>query len=271
MSVHFSKALLMSGADYPLTDHITLHHPSIGEILDINQSPCPDSVYWSYVQILLADPYSNMVMLDDLGKNYLETSPYEVFLLHWNKCKTDYRNNPAIYDAYGIHPTQIIQKALRFFICGEHTFEAGAYADKSICLYDADNPACQINEEIFQYLCEWVKAVNKIDDSRRIKPADENARRILIEDMRDEIKKAKRRQTKNADNSDYFGNILSAVCFCGNGTINPFRLKDCKIYWINEALSISNKKSGADHLLDGIYHGAISAKDVNKKELDWLQ
>ena len=43
------------------------------------------------------------------------------------------------------------------------------------------------------------------------------------------------------------------------------------IYWLNESLSISNKKSNADHLLDGIYHGTISSKDINKKELDWTR
>ena len=90
--------------------------------------------------------------------------------------------------------------------------------------------------------------------------------------MRDEIKKAKKRKKKKSDDdSDYFGNIMSADCFCGNGSITPFNINDCKIYWLNESLSITNKKSNADHLLDGIYHGTISSKDVNKKELDWTK
>ena len=65
MSIKFSKALLMSGNDYKLTSSITLHHPTIKDILSINNSPSPDDMYWIYVQILLADPYANMVMLDD--------------------------------------------------------------------------------------------------------------------------------------------------------------------------------------------------------------
>lgn len=272
MSIKFSKALLMSGEDYQLTNSITLHHPTVKEIMSINKSPTPDYYYWTYVQILLSDPYSNMVMLDDMGKNYLEVSPYEVFVLQWNNCVENYKANKETYDFYGFNPLDDILNALKFFISGEHNFAKGNYEDGSVGFYDINDQTCQINKEIFEYIYEWVKSINKIDYSNRIKPADENARRILIEDMRDEIKKAKKRKKKKSDDdSDYFGNIMSADCFCGNGSITPFNINDCKIYWLNESLSISNKKSNADHLLDGIYHGTISSKDINKKELDWTR
>ncbi len=267
MNIKFSKALLMSGEDYELTSSITLHHPTVREIISINNSPTPDYFYWTYIQILLSDPYSNMVMLDDIGKNYLEVSPYEVFILQWDNCVNQYKENKKMYDVYGINPLDNILKALGFFIQGAHNFTKGNYEDGTTCFYDIDNPMCQINKEIYEYLYEWVKAINKIDDSNRIKPADENARQILIEDMRNEIKKAKKKRTD--DNSDYLGNIMSADCFCGNGAITPFNMNDCKIYWLNESLSITNKKANADHLLDGIYHGTISSKDINKKELNW--
>lgn len=272
MSIKFSKALLMSGEDFRLTNSITLHHPTVKEILSINKSPTPDYFYWTYVQILLSDPYSNMVMLDDLGKNYLEVTPYEVFLFQWEDCEKNYLENKQTYDAYGINPIDNILDSLNFFLCEEHKFTKGNYEDGSVGFYDINNPSCQINKEIFEYIYEWVKAINKIDYSNRIKPADENARRILIEDMRDEIKKAqKRKKKKSDDDSDYFGNIMSADCFCGNGSITPFNINDCKIYWLNESMSITSKKSNADHILDGIYHGTISSKDINKKELDWTK
>lgn len=270
MSIKFSKALLMHGEDYQLTDSITLHHPTVGEILSIDQSPTPERTYWSYVNILLADPYLNMVMLDDMGKNYLETSPYEVFILQWDNFEKDYQENKASYDAYGMNPSQTIIGAFQFFINGGCCFQKGIYENGDVCFYDKNNPSCQINKEVFECIYEWVKSINKIDYSNRIKPADENARRVLIEDMRDEMKKAKKRKKRQDDDSDYFGNIMSAVSFCGNGAITPFNMKDCKIYWLNEALSISIKKSNAGHLLDGIYHGTISSKDIKKKELDWI-
>lgn len=271
MSIMFSKALLMHGKDYPLTDHITLHHPTIDEILSIDNTSSPDNTYLQYVQIIMSDPYTNMVMLDDMGKNYLEVTPFEVFLLQWDACVQSYMANKELYDVYHIHPLQNILNALQFFINEEHYFLKGKYDNNQVCLYDAENPSCQITKEIFEYIYEWVKSINKFDYSDRINPADENARRILIDDMRDEMKKAKKRKKKKNDNQDYIGNLMSAVSFCGNGSITPFNIRKCKIYWLNEALSISGKKSNADHILDGMYHGTISSKDVNKKELDWMK
>ena len=271
MNTKFSKAFLMSGKDFELTSSITLHHPTIGEVLLINKSVSPDDIYWIYIQILLADPYANMVMLDDMGKNYLEVSPYEVFTLQWDNCSKNYLENKAVYDTYGMNPLDDILNALQFFMDKKHRFVKGKYKDGTVFFYDVDDQSCQINKDIFEYIYEWVKSINNIDYSDRINPADENARRVLIEDMRDEIKKRKRRKKKSEDNSDYFGNIMSAVSFCGNGSITPFNINDCKIYWLNESFSINNKKNHADHILDGMYHGTISSKDINKKDLDWIK
>lgn len=272
MNTKFSKAFLMSGKDFELTPSITLHHPTIEEILAINKSPSPDSLYWTYVQILLADPYINMVMLDDMGKNYLETSPYEVFTLQWDNCQKDYQENKSMYDTYGyLSPLDNIVQAINFFIKEKHHFTKGVNDKGSIYFYDPDNPSFYITQAIFDYLYEWVKSINNIDYSDRIRPADENARRVLIEDMRDEIKKRKRRKKKLDNDPNFFGNLMSAVSFCGNGSITPFNINSCKIYWLNESLSINNRKTHADHILDGIYHGIISSKDISKKELDWIK
>lgn len=263
MNIKFSKAFLMSGKDFELTPSITLHHPTIEEILSINKSPIPDYFYWTYVHLLLADPYANMVMLDDMGINYLDVSPYEVFALQWEHYKTS-------HDTYGIQPLQTILEAISFFIKEKHCFKKGVYEDGVVCFYDVNNPACQINEELFGYLHEWVRAINKIEDSDRIKPADENARRVLIDDMRDAQKKAGKRKKKQKDHSDYLGSLMSAISFCGSGSLTPFQLGGCKLYWLHEALSISSRKNYADHLLDGIYHGTISSKDIHTKEMDWI-
>ena len=163
-----------------------------------------------------------------------------------------------------------IINAIRFFIVEDNNFIKGTYNDGSVCFYNPENPSCQINQDVFECMHEWVKAINRVDYTDRINPADENARRILIEDTRAEIKKKKRKNKKDKENFDYLGNLMSAASFCGNGAINPYNINGCKLYWINESLSINNKKSNADHILDGIYHGAISSKDINKKELDWI-
>lgn len=271
MSSHFNKSFLMSGKDYKLTKNITLHHPTIEEILELNDGTSSDSIYWEYVQILMCDPYSYMVMLDDMGKNFMETSSFDVFILQWKNAIENYTINKKEFDKYHFHPLDIVNKALSFFIVEEHQFILGKYDDGEPCLYDKNNSGCQINKEIFEYIYDWLKCLNKIDYGKRIKPADENARRILIEDTRDEIKKEKKKKKKDED-FDYIGSLMSSVSFGGNGVINPFNLMDCKIYWLFESISVGDKKSYANHILDGIYHGTISSKDIaDKSTLDWTK
>lgn len=260
----------MSGDEFKLTSSITLVHPSIRDILSINSSSFPDYTYWVYVQIIMSDPYSNMVMLDDLGKNYMELTPYDVFILQWDDYEKKYTENKELYDSVGTHPLTEIIKALQFFIKGKHVIHKSFYQDGTICFCDTNDEKFQIDRDTYNYIYEWVKSINKIDYSDRINPADENARKILIEDMRAEIKKAKKRTKKTDTNFDYFGNLMSAVEFCGNGAITPFNVKDCKIYWLNECLAINGKKANAEHLLDAIYHGTINSKDISKTELNWI-
>lgn len=253
MSAKINKAWIMSGEHFPLTKHITLRHPTVWDMLSINNGILCEELYFSYVQLLLCDPYTNMVMLDDMGLNYLSLSPFDVFILQWK----------------AEHHSQLLLPALNFFLMGNFDFTLSKYESGEPCLSDKNNPACQINREIFEYLHAWLKSIHQIDTKNHIKPADENARRILIEDTRDAIKKAHRKKKGTDDTNSYIGSLMSAVAFGGNGVITPFNIRECKLFWIFEAFRVENKKLNAGHLLDGIYHGTISSKDINKQELDW--
>ena len=263
----------MSGRDFKLTPSITLHHPTVEEIMGLNDSSRPDDMYFFYINTVLSDPYANMVALDDMGKNYLEETPFDVLVITWQKINDEYIKQKDWFEANGVAPTNPINVALNFFIQEEHNFVLGKYEDGSPCIYDINDHQCQINSEIYDYIYEWVKGINKIQFQDRIKPADENARLILIEDMRDEIKKAsrKKKKNKNKDDEDSFGGLLEGVSFGGNGCITPFNLMDSKIYWIHAAFNIDSKKSHTSHLLDGMYHGIISSKDIKNEELDWTK
>lgn len=263
MNISFDKVIIMSGNDFKLNGDITLHHPSINDILSLNNGYHSEYIYWKYVQTLMCDPYLDMVMLDDMGLNFMETTPFEVFILKWKAYKNDNdKNNETI------NP---ILQALSFFMIESYDWELYQYQDGSPCLYNPLNPNIQINEDIYNCIYEWIKSINKVDYSNRINPADENARRILIEDARDEMKKQKRKAKPMHDKeTEYLGSLMSAISFGGNGVITPFNIKECKVYWLFEAMTVNNKKSHSNHILDGIYHGTINSKDIVQKEIDWI-
>lgn len=260
MSIKFSKGFMMSGRDFKLTDSLTLHHPSVNDIYRINNGYMSEQLYWSYVSSLMCDPYTNMVMLDDMGRDFMKTSPFEILILTLqNKGKEDFENHIGL-----------MKKALELFLSEQHDFELAQYGDGNFCLLDRKNENCQINEPIFHCIYEWLLSVNKIDHSKKIKPADENARRILLEDARAEIRKAGRRKQKKDADTEFFGNLMSSICFGGNGSATPFNIMDYKIYWLLENQSVISRKQHSDNLFRGIYGGTISSKDIDKKDLDWM-
>lgn len=110
MNIHFEKSLLMSGDDYKLTPYLTLRNPTIREMRTINNGYESEQLYWNYVHFILSDPYSNMVFLDDIGKDFTKTSSFEVFMLHWNDS---------------------ILEALQFFTREKHPFVKSQYDDGS--------------------------------------------------------------------------------------------------------------------------------------------
>jgi len=261
----------MSGEDFRLTDNITLYHPIVEDIIKLNGGMKCELLYWNYIQTVMCNPYTNMVMLDDMGINFLDITPFEVFMLQWEKSEKDYIANKSQYNQMNVIPINYINQALNFFMKEKHTFVHGKYPNGDDCLYDINNTTCQINKNTFEYIYEWLKAIHKIDYSNQIKPADENARKILIEDIRDEIKRQKRRKEKPSDNIDYIGNLMSAIAFGGNGAITPFNIKKSKMFWLFDGYKVGTKKDHSTHILDGFYHGTIAKKDLKDVDLNWYE
>ena len=58
----------------PITDKIYVRIPTIGEILDHEQT------YYSIAYNLTSTPYQQMVRLDDMGIDYTEISEWELFM-----------------------------------------------------------------------------------------------------------------------------------------------------------------------------------------------
>ena len=78
------KSFLQSGFDLKITDTISCKHPTISEVLAIDEENLglhSEEQYYSMVNLFLTDPYSYMVYLDDLGIDYEKSNSFEVFVL----------------------------------------------------------------------------------------------------------------------------------------------------------------------------------------------
>ena len=62
------------GDEYKVNDKITIHQPTIGEIIDLNERE-----YWNLIYSLTAIPSDFKSELDDVGKDYMKVSDIEMF------------------------------------------------------------------------------------------------------------------------------------------------------------------------------------------------
>lgn len=269
--VKISRAFLESGRNLRLSDRIVVKHPSLEEILELGNGVCCETVYWSHVFTLLCDPYLDMVLLDDLGLDYENVTPFELFVIRWNQCLEDYQQNQASYDSLHYHPLDAIKQALRFFL-GEHDFDFAAREDGATVLVDRKYPEVyQIDRQIFQIIGAFLQMCNGLVFSDRIHPANENAKQVLIEDMRAQQKKAPKKRDSGTDADDLLGQKIAAVIHAGTGGITPFNFTQLKIYQLMDAYETQHKKDHYNQLMSAVYHGTLSWEHVNQNELDWAR
>lgn len=266
-----NDSFLSSGNDLVL-DNIIIKHPTVGEILNLNNGILSVRKYFQMVSLLICDPYDKMVDLDDNGINYQNVDNFDVFVFQWSNAISQYEEfNDDIKQIY--NPLLPIKEALCFFL-GNHNFDIRKI-DNDLCLVDLDsvkNNVCHycITREVYNIFSEFLNSINDINHSERINPNDESTRRMLIEDMRDELNRKSRNQ--NDDNKiidNYIGNMINKVSFGGNGGINIFNVNNLKIYQLISAYKTIMKKYNADHLYNGIYAGTINTKSISEKDLNW--
>lgn len=267
--IKFDRLFLESGLDLRLSPYVTVKHPKIADIL-MNQQNSED-IYWHYVSIVLSDPYQNMVLLhDEYGIDYEEVDSFDVFCLRWDMLDRHYRDEKEKYDAAGYHPLYEVAGALCFFL-GEHAFALRQDGDERK-LVDPDVPGYEIGRSDFNTMTAFIQLINGISHAGRINPADKNAKAFLIEQMRDEIKRAQRKRKRGwVDDSqmDTIGNMVSTVLHGGNGSLSPFNFMNASIYQIVSAYKLIYKKFHADHLLGGVYAGTVKSESINNTSMDW--
>ncbi len=249
-----SKTFLYSGADLDLGNGMVIRHPTAGDIAKLNNGFMTDWVYWSYVWTILSDPYDHMVFLDDLGLDYETQTPFDVFVLRWEHTDDHF----------------IMQMALSFFL-GEREFDVTTTADGVKVIYDKNDTAYAFTGDIFDVLHSFVEKMNCVERTDKINPGDPAAKRILIEDMREEQKRKARKasqRTEKSESFDLIGDGITKVVF-GPGCVSPLQAMDLHVYHIMQGAISSGKKQRVDAMLNGVYTGMLKADKMPPEDFSW--
>lgn len=274
----------------PITPQITLKIPTVGDILDNEQS------YYSLTSSLTSSPFSYMVQLDDMGIDYTTIDDWELFCMifcsfsnqivaYKTEIKKLYQKSQFLKENSNeynecIFQIQQIQQQIddigldivfdNFEITGEkdgRIIGFGKYKDKdeNEILY---NPATniQIDHLIHKNITDAIRKIN-LYEKVKSKPGNESAKKYLLEKER---KKQKRNVKK--EHESYLENMVIALVNTNEFPYNYESCMDLSIYNFNRSIKQIQHKISFDNTMIGVYAGTVdTSKIANKDCLSWIQ
>ncbi len=272
-----------------ITPEITLKIPTVGEVLDNEQS------YYSLTYALTASPFSYMVQLDDMGIDYTSIDDWQLFCLlfcrysnqiisYQNKIKDlkktlNYIKENTIEYIDCTYQIKLLEQNIydigidmvfdEFEMTAEKDGQLigfGIYQDKDgeEILY---NPATDVKIDRLIHM-DIADAIRKINLYEKIKskPGNESARKYLLEKER---KKQKRFAKKKQE--PYLEKLVIALVNTNEFPYDYDSCMDLSIYRFNQSFKQIQHKIAFDNTMIGVYAGTIdTSKLSNKNALSWV-
>lgn len=227
---------------------------------------CEDA-YLAYMFALLSDPYDHMVWLDDNGMDYEHVTAFQVFALRWLDAQKEYADHIVEYNTIGFRPDSIYREALCFFF-GEHKYTLCYEGSTGYVVFAADDPGWYMDERIFGIAVNFIQEINCIERSDKILPANASAKKILIEDQREEIKRRSKKK-RDTESPQQLASATTTVLFGDAGSISPFDLPRLSIYHLLSGATAINKRMVVHAMLNGIHTGMIKTDKMSAEALRW--
>ena len=283
------------GEDFVVSKHIVLHQATLNEICDYGERD-----YYSMIYNFTATPQSLKVQLWDMGIDYTEITPYQLFyqLLYkmYSQEKTSiifgdldfskfqlmqrkddesillYQEVP-VGDIYNLeyefvyHFSNLLD-ASRFVGCEvdeliEELSKNNRYND-----FIFDNVQFDpviIDEYTYNMIVDYICKSHFIERDLK-RPANNSTKMVLIEDARDEIER-----NKNKEYHSQLKNLISSMINSEGFKYNHDQVWDMKINAFMDSVKRIGKIKNADLLLQSGYSGfGVNLKEIDNKQLDWL-
>jgi hypothetical protein len=230
---------LLYKKSYPVTDRISIEIPTVGEILDDEDS------YYSMVSIITAAPCDMMVQLDDLGIDFTAINEYDLFLILFNLLRSQ--------------DTSMIFGDLDLTI-----FKTAINHQNDMVVLKNDENDIVIDRAIHGKICDAIRKIHHLEKSSR-KPANEAAKKFLIE--RERIKMNRRKgRVESSQLEDMIISLINTEQF----NYGFDGVQGLTIYQFTQSVHQIIKKIDFDNKMRAVYAGTIKASDLNQKDLNWL-
>ena len=239
-SIEADELKLYIGDDYVINDKIKVRQPTIREIAEFGERD-----FFSTLHTFCAIPSDMKAQLWDAGIDWMEIQDFDLFVM-LSQTLTPDRTKPLFgdLDFTKLKPYNHPNVEGEVILADK---ESGVLIDK------------MIHYRIVSYLRKAFNITPKVEKAK-----NEITKRILIEEDRRKIE-----QNKNRPFKSFLLPLISSVKV-KQGYTKDYVLAMGYVEFFDE-LNRLQVINNADHLLDGMYHGTVDIKKINKSELNWLR
>lgn len=195
--------------------------------------------------MLTSDPIDMMVPLDEAGIDFTTINDYDLFLLLFTALKE--QDTSMIFGD--------------FDLSGFNT--AINEQSEMVVLYD-ERRDIVIDRGIQNRIATCLREIHGIERNFKT-PANEEARRYMIERARIKARRHKRKETESQ-----LEPLIVAMVNTEQFHYGYAEVRDLSIYQFNRSVRQIINKVEYEHRMHGVYSGTISIKDLNPKDLDWV-
>jgi len=225
--------------EHKINEYISVKIPTLDEILD------NEDEYYGTIALIVSTPYDMMVQLDDINIDFTQINEWDLFCLLFNELQS--RDLSMIFGDLnlGDFKTAVNKQNGNIVLRNPKT---GAVIDRAI------------HGKISRFLRE-ILHLEKNDK----KPANEEAKKYMIERARKRLNRNKKRLEKS-QLEDYIIALVNTSEFPYDYT----SVRGLTIYQFYASLHQIVKKVKFDNLMIGCYAGTVNMKELDQNELNWI-
>lgn len=230
---------LLYKTSYEINDNFSIVIPTVGQILD-----CEDD-YYALVSIFTSMPIDMMVYLDDAGIDFSEIDDYQLFL--------------RLCQGLVVSDTSLLFNNISF-----ENFELQINQENGDVVFRDPNTGIMIDRGIYNAISSVLRKIHHMKKDRR-KPANEAAKKYMIERARAKMK----RESKRHKGSE-LESLIVAMVNTEQFKYNFDETLNLTIYQFNECVLQIQHKINFDNVISGIYAGNVDGSKINPKVLNWM-
>ena len=283
------------GEDFVVSEYIRLHQPTLDEICDYGEQE-----YYTMIYNFTATPQFLKVQLWDIGVDYTEITPYELFYkvlykmypqektsiifgdLDFSKFQLmEKKDDGSVYlyqelyigDIYSLENKLLyhfsgLEDAANFINCTvdellDELNTSRIYGDYVLKNIQVDS--IEIDEFTYNIIVDYICKSHFIKRDFK-QPANNSTKLALIEDAREEAN-----QRKDKEYHSQLKNLISTMINSDGFKYNHDEVWNMKINAFMDSVKRISKIKNADLLLQSGYSGfGVNLKEISDKQIDWL-